>query len=444
MRLERQIKMLAALEVTLVSFTTWTALISLLLKELADYRLLFLSLCLTLLMQYIFARKNNKYLAIILPILVGMPFLVFLRNSSVGVSNIIYIIVSLTVNLKHEELAIEYEEYRLKTKQGAAILGVIALVSLWMDKEAADYIYRFVVNYIIAAVVLLRESRAYCYKVVKDPMDAETIKQAGIFKIFVIDLLFKYGVVIISTLILSTNWVLDKSVGVINTFSRAANSIIGGILDIVKVIIGPILLLVVDTLSRMFSGATFSIRMEELKEGLRNIFKTAAGENGGATASDEVFLYNTLKAVALLIIVLFIVDAVYKMKFLKHKSEQYVEEKEKIYNHKNEYKNINGKDIIAKLFKKVLKSNMTLRDKILNAYRDFEKTTFKAGIYKPHMTATELREKTSDIMKDHTYLDEMTETYNEVKFSTIDPEEGHLDIVKKAVESVKRQLGRNV
>jgi hypothetical protein len=443
MSLQRQIKMLAALEVTLVSFTAWTALVSLLSKNLADYRVFFLSLILTFLMQYIYTRKNNKYLAIIVSIFMGMPFLLFLFNLNVILSNMLFIFVGLVVNLKIEELAIEYEEYRLKTKQGAAILGVIALVSLWMDKEAADYIYRFIVNYIIAAVVLLRESRAYCYKVVKDGSNDENTELTENVKRLVIDTFFRYGIVIFSTIVLSTDWILNKSIGVISAFIKAANFIIGGILDIVRVIVGPVLVFVVDRLSRVFSGTTFSIRMEEFKESLRNIFKTAAAESGGATAADEILLYSTLKAVALLIIVLFILDAVYKMKFLKHKSEQYVEEKEKIYKSKDEHKNSIGKSSIRELFKKMLKGNRTLKDKILSLYRDFERAAFKAEIYKPHMTATELKDRTQQTVPNSLYLEEMTEAYNEVKFSRLEPKENQLSLMKRAVEKAKKQLGNN-
>lgn len=444
MRLERQIKMLAALEVTLVSFTAWTALVSLLLKELADYRLFFLSLGLIFLMQFIYVRKSNKFFASVLPFAVSIPFLIFLLNSTEILSNLVFIFISLFLNIKLEDLAIEYEEYRLKAKQGAAILGVIALVSLWMDKETADYIYRFVVNYIIAAVVLLRESRAYCYKVVKDHNNTEKTKPLGFIKGLVTDMFFKYGIVIVSTLVLSTDWILSKSIGIISAFSKAANFIIGGILDIVRGIVGPILVFAVDRLRRVFSGTTFSMRLEELKEGLKILLKNVDLENGGATAADEILLYSTLKAVAFLIIVLFILDAVYKIKFLKHKSEQYVEEKEKIYRDKDEHKSSSVKSSITELFKKVFKGNRTLKDKILSLYRDFERAAFKAEIYKPHMTATELKDRTQLIVPDSPYLEEMTEAYNEVKFSRLEPKENQLDLMKIAVEDVKKQIGKSI
>ena len=71
----RQIKTLVTLDVTLIMFVAWIAMTNFLFKNVVDYKLFFLSLVLVYLMQCIYIMKNNKYVSIILPIIVSIPFM---------------------------------------------------------------------------------------------------------------------------------------------------------------------------------------------------------------------------------------------------------------------------------------------------------------------------------------------------------------------------------
>ena len=123
---------------------------------------------------------------------------------------------------------------------------------------------------------------------------------------------------------------------------------------------------------------------------------------------------------------------------MRVKEEQYTEEKEKINKSSKDQKE--HKHNISTLLKKVFRMNNTIKEKILNIYRDFEKTTKKAEIYKSSMTATQLKNTTKAKIENDNYLDEMTDIYNEVKFSNYESSEVQLDLVKKAFDNVKKQL----
>lgn len=435
----RQIKTLVTLDVTLIIFVAWVAITNFLFNNIVDYKLFFLSLGVVFLMQCLYIKKNNKYLAKILPVIVSIPFIWILFDGIAVSINLIFVIASVFVNLAMEEFPVNYEEYKSKAKLGAIILAVTAIISFWLEKSIADYLYRFFINYMIVTVILLKESRDYSYKVRIDVKNTEKIKKPGIIKNLFTNIFFKYGIVIASTIMLTTDWVLNKSLSLLNVLNKVTDIIIGIILDLVTKIVGPIVALVVLVLNKLLMKAGFSLNFEQFSKGLNEVNPKRL-DNSGATTTDNFIVYNTLKIIFVVIIILFIVDVVKKMRFLKYKSEQYSEDKEKIDKNSKGVKDNNKKNHILSIIKKVLKTNNTIKAKILDTYKDFEKIAKKAEIYKPYMTATQLKNKTKSNIENDNYLDEMTDIYNKVKFSNYEPNENQLDLVRKSFDNVKKQL----
>jgi hypothetical protein len=435
----RKIKTLVTLDVTLIMFIAWIAMTNFLFKNVVDYKLFFLSLGLVFLMQCIYIKKNNKYVSMILPIIVSIPFMWILFDGLAIFVNLTFVIACVFVNLAMEEMPVNYEEYKSKAKQGVIIIAITAIMSFWLEKAIADYLYRFFINYMIITVILLRESRTYYYKVMKDVENAEKTKKAGVIKNLFINNFFKYGIVIASTVMLTTDWVLKKSLNIINVLNKAIDVVVDNILDLIIKIVGPMVERIVNILNKLLMEAGISLNFEGFKDGLNKVNPKRL-DKGGATVVDNMIWKNTLKITILLIIILFTVDVVKKMKFMRVKDEQPSEEKEKINNNSKGKKEHKHKNNVSILLKKIFRMNNTIKDKILNTYRDFEKITKKAGIYKLYMTATQLKNITKANVASDSYLDEMTDIYNEVKFSNYEPSENQLDLVKKAFDNVKGQL----
>lgn len=431
----RQIKTMLTLDVTLIMFVAWIAITNFLFKNMVDYKLFFLSLVLVFLMQCIYSKKSNKRLSIILPIVVSIPFMWTLFHGLGILINLIFVIGAVFVNLAIEELPVDYEEYKAKAKQGVIIIAITAIMSFWLEKAIADYLYRFFINYMIITVILLRESRNYYYKVTRTTKNTEKV---GVIKNLFINTFFKYGIVIVSTIMLTTDWVLNKSLSLINAINKWIDIAIAIILDVGTTIAGPIVAFIIGALHKLLSKVSFGGEKELFSTGIHKIKKLEILKNGGATIADNIIWKNALKITILAITTLFVVDVVKKMKFMKIRNEQSKEEKEKIY--KNGKGKLDYKNNISTILKKVFRINNTIKEKILNIYRDFEKTTEKAEIYKSSMTATQLKNTTKENIENHNYLDEMTDIYNEVKFSNYEPSEEQLDLVKKALNNVKKQL----
>lgn len=231
---------------------------------------------------------------------------------------------------------------------------------------------------------------------------------------------------------------LNKSLSLINAINKWIDIAIAIILDVGTTIAGPIVAFIIGALHKLLSKVSFGGEKELFSTGIHKIKKLEILKNGGATIADNIIWKNALKITILAITTLFVVDVVKKMKFMKIRNEQSKEEKEKIY--KNGKGKLDYKNNISTILKKVFRINNTIKEKILNIYRDFEKTTEKAEIYKSSMTATQLKNTTKENIENHNYLDEMTDIYNEVKFSNYEPSEEQLDLVKKALNNVKKQL----
>lgn len=434
MSIYRQVKTLVTLDVTIIAFVVWTTVTNFLFKNAADYKLFFISLTAVLLMQYIYIKKKNKYLAILLPLALFIPFIFTLSKGIDLFLNTIFVVLSVSVNLAMEEMPVNYEEYKTTAKQGAIILIIIAVLSIGLEKSVANFLYRFFINYMIVTVILLRESRAYQYKVSLEYNEDEAVSK----KTF-INILFKYSVVIASTIILTTDWILNKSLNLLNILNNGADIIISYLIDFIAKILEPIINGVIHCLQRFFTKTEFSNRLDNISNRLMKNTKNINLKKGGATISDSIFVNIIFKIIILLMIILLVVNMVKNMKFLKHKSEQYVEDKEKIYKDIRKNNSKNHRNNISSIIKRVFK-NGTLKEKILYAYWNFEKITDKAKIYETYMTATQLKEETKLNLKHDEYLDVMTDIYNEVKFSNLEPKEDQLDIVKRAVDNAKKQI----
>ena len=139
-----------------------------------------------------------------------------------------------------------------------------------------------------------------------------------------------------------------------------------------------------------------------------------------------------------ILILLLILYGIYKilLRFtskIKNPSE-FVEEKERITRGRKKKTRI--KDILGRFFQ----GGGSNRDKILSKYKELEKVAAEVDIYKPHMTATQLKNVIKIKLDNSDNLDEMTEVYNEAKFSLHDMTEKQVEVVKRAHNNIKRQL----
>ena len=152
-------------------------------------------------------------------------------------------------------------------------------------------------------------------------------------------------------------------------------------------------------------------------------------------ASSVTIVFIFILKILILLLILYII-----YKFLsrfRNKTKIYqgfIEEKERIVKRKSK------KPWVKSLFEKIIQGNKSNRDKILYSYKGFERITENANIYKPYMTATQLKNVTKIKVDNFDDLDEMTQVYNEAKFS-VHPMTGEKVLkVKKGHSNIRKQL----
>ena len=308
-----------------------------------------------------------------------------------------------------DKSSIEYTKYKEDIIKSMVILLLIWIISFTLGIDFVNAIYRFHILYIIMIIILMRETRRYVYDVKgKNSMVVNVI-------------------IAVSVLTLSLDF---------------AGKIIAKIAELLMNLAGLILL----ALTTIFGGPIAAMT-EKLKEFIikRGVFNIAADREASKTHEQLIDTsYNSIKLPPVIIfafkilILLVIVYIIYKFisrySSTTKKYDGFEEEKERIVRKRSKKHWV--RDLIGKIFE----GNRNNRDKILYTYKGFEKITEEVDIYKTYMTATQLKNVTKIKVDNFDNLEEMTQVYNEAKFSLHEMTQVQVEQVKKGHNNIKKQL----
>ncbi|HEY5588047.1 MAG TPA: hypothetical protein VIK86_03720, partial [Candidatus Paceibacterota bacterium] len=289
--------------------------------------------------------------------------------------------------------------------------------------DFVNAMFRFHILYIIMIIILMREARRYVY----DVKSKSSMFTNIIIGISVLTLSLDYANKIMAKL-------LDKLIKLFDMFVK----LLSFILDIIVLLLTKIL------------GGPMSWISEKLSQLLmrsKNDFITKGSvmnknSNSNKQLIDTNYVSTKIQPVLILffkiIILLLILFAIYKfLSRFRSKTKIYngfVEEKERIVKKKIKV------HWVKSIFNKIFQGNKSNRDKILYTYKGFEKITEEANIYKPYMTATQLKNVTKISVDNIDNLEDMTQVYNEAKFSLHPMTQEKVERVKKGHSNIKKQL----
>lgn len=416
----RKVKSIYSISIVTISFIIWSTLSNWLFQNPVDYKLFLICTCVVFFTQYIHNVKFKKNLLIILPLGVSViASAMFFEGQTIVLNTIFLLFIIFTTDFL-EDAPIDYSKYKVDINKSMVALVFIWIISFTLGLDFVDKIYKFHILYIIMIIILMRETLRYVY-------DAKS-KTSMITNI----------IIGISVLTLSLDY---------------AGKIIKGLLDMIMNIVNYIILLILTILTYIFGGVMNWFLALFMKAKIiiedRNVMISEPITNseslipGFSKKQLDEIIYNdklkpTLDLVFKILILLIILYMIYR--FLTRFSSKtktyngFTEEKEKIV--KRNKKKHWGKDLFGKIFE----SGLSNRDKILYTYKGFEKITQRADIYEPYMTATQLENATKVNVNNIENLEEMTESYNEAKFSLHDITEDKVRLVKKGHKNIKRQL----
>jgi hypothetical protein len=405
----RKIKSIYSISLVTISFIVWSTLSKLLFSSPLDYKLFLITLSIVFFQQYLSAKELKKTTVIILPL--GLSILVsfvFFKGQSI-LLNTIFLLFMTLITYSMDKSSIEYIKYKEDIIKSMVILLLIWIISFTLGVDFVNAIYRFHILYIIMIIILMRETRRYVYDVKGNNSMAVNV------------------VIAVSVLTLSLDF---------------AGKIIAKIAELLMNLAGFILL----ALTKIFGGPVAAMT-EKLKALIikRGVFNIAADRAASKTHEQLIDTsYNSIKIPTVIIfafkilILLVIVYIIYKfISRYSSKTKKYdgfEEQKERIVRKKSKKHWV--RDLVGKIFE----GNGNSRDKILYTYKGFEKITEEADIYKPYMTATQLKNVTKINVDNFDNLEEMTQVYNEAKFSLHEMTQVQVDQVKKGHNNIKKQL----
>jgi len=226
-----------------------------------------------------------------------------------------------------------------------------------------------------------------------------------------------------------------------------ASNIIAKVLGLLMEMMSAILVIIISILTKIFGGP-ISFISEKLRQMLMKsdnkfitegtIMDKKVNKPPNMVEYQGIKLPPVLILVIKVLILLVILYIIYRfLARFRNKTKVnngFLEEKEKITKKKNK------KHWVKDVFSKIFQGGGSNREKILSTYKGFEKITEEADIYKPYMTATQLKNVTKIKVNNSDDLDEMTQVYNEAKFSMHDMTQDKVEKVKKGHSSIKKQI----
>lgn len=405
----RKIKSIYSISLVTISFIVWSTLSKWLFLSPLDYKLFLITLSIVFFQQYLSSKELKKTIVIIVPL--GLSILVsfiFFKGQSL-LLNTIFLLFMILITYSMDKSSIEYFKYKEDIIKSMVILLLIWIISFILGIDFVNAIYRFHILYIIMIIILMRETRRYVYDVKGNNSMLVNI------------------IIAVSVLTLSLDY---------------AGKIISKILELLMNLAGFILLI----LTKIF-GVPVGALTEKLKALIikRKVFNIAADRAASKTHEQIVDAsYNSItvppaiifafKILILLVIVYIIYKFISRYSSKTKKYDGFEEQKERIVRKKSKKHWV--RDLVGKIFE----GGGNNRDKILYSYKGFEKTTEEADIYKPYMTATQLKNVTKINVDNFDNLEEMTQVYNEAKFSLHEMTQVQVEQVKKGHSNIKKQL----
>ena len=409
----RKVKSIYSISLVTISFIIWSTLSNWIFKSPVDYKIFLITLGIVFFTQYLNVKRLRKVLAILLPLglSIGASFMLFKGQSII--LNTIFLLFMILITYSLEDSNIDHSQYKEDIVKSVVALAIVWVFSFILGSEFVNAMYKFHILYIIMIIILMRETRRYVYGVKNN-----------------------------SSMI--TNIIIGTSVLVLSL--DYAGEIIGKLLAMLINLASYILVIITSILTKIFGGIVGTI-----SEKLRELILKRKAFVPNQTIVDEKFkeqpILTEYKGIELppwliltfkVLILILIFYVIYKfLSRLRSKTKIYngfVEEKEKIVKKKKK------KHWVKDLFGKVFQSGGNNREKILYTYKGFEKITEEADIYKPYMTATQLKNVTKIKVDNFENLEEMTQVYNEAKFSMHDMTEEQVQQVKKGHSNIKKQL----
>lgn len=409
----RQIKILYTVSSNTFFFIIFGSLLNGFLGRTVHYELFLLSLFSTFILAYILDKTTKPYSSAFFAFLISEVILLLISDKSNLLYSSIYICFILFMTYMNEQQDVNYETYKNKAKQTIAILVVLGFICTFANLGTQQFLLKFYLIFLISTSILMREARNYYYSLKNNKSYITNIAITALVIFFSLDSVF-------NRLLISLRFI--------------GNIIYKGIewlTGVLVILINKPLEKVINYLKGSFSSKLNSIdkiNINQYNPQLKN-------DEVLSTPAWTIWLSNIIKVILLLAVIYLAYKSISRLKARKSRdSKETFLEREKLSKEKN-YNTYS----IKRTLKKILKLS-NLREQAINIYKKFEQKTNEKGIFREHMTAKQLENITKTYIEKPEGISNLTDIYNEAKFSSHNISKEKVEEIKESFANIKKQL----
>lgn len=402
MKTSRNVRTLYAICLAIFLFIFWISISHLLFEENINVLLLFIGIADAFLMQFLKYKGCNKYFCILIPVILNC----FLKFDDLYIFSLLLILYSF------EESKIDYDTILKQVKNAIWVLLVLGIFLLTLGGRNGQTQLRFYLIFLPFTLLLLREARMYYFNLKRT--------KALFFNTAI-------GAALIS---LSSDKILHFIFSLILFVTRicllAVSYILYAVLKIMELLLGDSIKAFIYALVE-YIRSIFSKYKSNINNTQQNNIKNPPIPNINSIHIPPI-LAASIKVLLVLIIIVIAYLLISSRKGNSSKDSLVVSEiREKI----------KAREISNKKASKV--KDRSIKGRLLNIYRNFEIKTYKKGLYKFYMSASELK-KAAMKYTDESSISKLTELYNTTKFSKKKTSEDDLMEAAKLYGNIKNKL----
>lgn len=412
----RQIKILYTVSSNTFFFIIFGSLLNGFLGGKVHYELFLLSLFSAFILTYILDKTNKPAISAFSVFIISEAILFLITDKPNLLYSSCYICFILFITYMNEQQDVNYEVYKNKARQAIAILVVLGFICTFARLSTQQFLLKFYLIFLISTSILMREARNYYYSLKNNKSFKTNIAIAAIVIFFSLDSVFKRVLICLKFL------------------ENIIYKVIEWLTGVLVILINKPLEIVINYLKSSFSNKLNSIDKINISQNNPQL-KNNEVANMASNAVWTIWLSNIIKVILLLALIYLAYKSISRLKARKSRnSKEAFLEREKLSKDKN-YNTYS----IKRALKKILKIS-NLREQAINVYKKFEQKTNEKGIFRKHMTAKQLENITKTYIEMPEGINNLTDIYNEAKFSSHKISKEKVEVIKESFAKVKKQL----
>lgn len=414
-----QVKFFYTSTITLLITFIWAVITSIVFKVEISFQLFFLVILMSNIGRYYFRKGINPKLCLALAMI---PIVIIELLTSFepffAVLNIVFSTFVMEKLFKEEKNDINYDEYKRLFLHGLYYMfaaGIIYSLMKWSGFAGnSSMIYIGILVYIILAVISLREAMGFEYQI-KRTRGSKCIN---------------YGLALFGILLTQKRvygWIIFLG----EIISRKVGDLISWVATIIFSIIQYPLMWLFSLLQKLLGDGKGEF--PDVMANLDSINTENFTERVGGTGT---LIINVIVFFIIIVIIYLLYKGISKVYYQsnKNKTKEYTESVEKLEVEKTKARKI------STLLKKLFRKKGTPREEVIYKYGEFVTTASKKEIFKEYMTPGQLKNIIKIKVDSSNHIDDITNIYNEAKFSTHNIEEGQKNIVEENVNKVSKKM----